>query len=186
MNICGEWLDPTPAFEKAFESQSAPANAGIHSHGDGLIHTHPFVASEQGSNATLGHYLGNGGWSVSGDSIDNSGGYSWAGPKSAPNDRSWSNGDKCPFGTYKGKKGEVVWSVDGVMQKGNPSDYKMRDGETVAIGFLPKGAELGFPAQACDAFNNISDQNAAAVVSKNSPCRGTTTTTTTTSRAASP
>ena len=57
------------------------------------------------------------------------------------------------------------------MQTGNPSDYKMKDGETVAIGFIPKGAELGFPPQACDAFANISDQNTAAVVSKNSPCR---------------
>ena len=43
-------------------------NAGIHSHGDGLIHTHPFVQSEAGNNATLGKYA-DGDWSVSSDSI---------------------------------------------------------------------------------------------------------------------
>jgi hypothetical protein len=186
VNICGEWLKPAPAFEKAFESQSALANAGIHSHGDGLVHTHPFVSSEQGDNATLGRFLGNGGWSVSEDSFDNSGGYTWAGPSSDPNNRSWSNGDKCTFGDYKGEKGELVWSVDGKVQKGNPSDYKLQDGETIAIGFLPKGAELSFPAQACDAFANISDQNTAAVVSKNSPCRADASTTTTTKPATTP
>ena len=185
VNICGEWLIAAPAFEKAFESQSALANAGIHSHGDGLIHTHPFVTSEQGANATLGHFLSNGGWSVSDASFDNSGGYTWAGPESKPNERSWSNGDTCNFGDYKGQKGELVWSVDGKIQKGNPSDYKLQDGATIAIGFLPKGAELGFPPQACDAFSNISDQNTSAVVSKNSPCRAATSTTTTTTAPAS-
>ena len=157
----------------------APANAGIHSHGDGLIHTHPFVTSEQGTNATLGHFLGNGGWSVSADSFDNSGGYTWAGPESKPNDRSWTNGDKCPFGPYKGKKGKLVWSVDGKIQKGNPSDYKLQDGATIAIGFVPTDADLGFPPGACNAFANISDQNTAAVVTKNSPCQPDTTATTT-------
>jgi hypothetical protein len=186
VNICGEWINPAPAFEKAFESQSALANAGIHSHGDGLIHTHPFVTSEQGSNATLGHFLSNGGWSVSEDSLDISGGYSWVGPPSAPNFRSMSDGDKCTFGDDKGKKGELVWSVDGKMQKGNPSDYKVQDGATVAIGFLPKGAELGFPPGACDAFANITDQNSAAILTKNSPCQADTTTTTTTAPATNP
>ncbi len=180
VNICGEWLNPAPAFEKAFESQSALANAGIHSHGDGLIHTHPFVTSEQGANATLGHYLGNGGWSVSSDSFDNSSGYTWAGPSGDPNNRSWTNGDTCTFGDDKGQKGELVWSVDGKIQKGNPADYKLQDGATIAIGFLPKGAELGFPPQACDAFSNITDQNSAAILTKDSPCQADATSATTT------
>jgi hypothetical protein len=188
VNICGEWLNPAPAFEKAFDSQSAAANAGIHSHGDGLIHTHPFVAAEQGTNATLGHFLGYGGWTMTDSTIDISGGYTWAGPTPDPNHRTWNNGDTCTFGNDKGKKGEVVWSVDGKIQKGNPSDYKLQDGATIAIGFLPKGAELGFPPQACDAFSNITDQNSAAILTKNSPCQAvaTTPTTTTTAPAASP
>ena len=190
VNICGEWLNPMPEFEKAFESQSALANAGIHSHGDGLIHTHPFVVAEEGNNAVLGKFFDYGGWSLSSDSIDlggaNAAHTQWAGPESAPKRTSWSNGDTCNFGEYKGQKVELVWSVDGKMQKGNPSDYRMKDGETVAIGFLPKGVALGFPPTACDAFANISDQNTAAIVSKNSPCQADTSTTTTTAPAASP
>jgi len=160
------------------QGEFAP-NVGIHSHGDGLIHTHPFTTSEQGGNATLGHFLDNGGWSISEDEIDISGGYAWSGPSSAPDKRDWSNGATCPFGPYKGEKGQVVWSVDGKTRTGNPSDYKVQDGTTVAIGFLPKGVELGFPPTACSAFSNISDQNTAAVVSKNSPCNASTSTTTT-------
>lgn len=186
VNICGEWIDPAPAFEKAFDNQSSVSNVGIHSHGDGLVHTHPFVPSEQGGNATLGHFLSNGGWSISDSEIDISSGYTWKGPASDPNGRDWSNGQTCPFGQYKGQKGQVVWSVDGKMQTGNPSDYKVQDGATIAVGFLPKGVDLGFPPTACAAFANISDQNTAAVVSKSSPCRADTSTSTTTPATSSP
>jgi len=68
VNICGEWLSPVPAFEFAADNPSI--QAGIHSHGDGLIHTHPFSSSEEGSNATVGKYAEYGGWSVSSNSID--------------------------------------------------------------------------------------------------------------------
>jgi len=173
VNICGEWLDPVPAFEQPVGSPAGTQNAGIHSHGDGLIHTHPFVSSEAGTNATLGKYADYGGWSVSSDSID-----AWSGPKSKPKQTSWSNGDTCPFGQYKGQKGELVWAVDGKAKTGNPSDYHQQDGQTITIGFLPKGVDLPFPDAACAAFANISDQNTAAAVSKSSPCLAQVTTTT--------
>jgi hypothetical protein len=173
VNVCGEWLSAVPAFEQPVGSPAGTQNAGIHSHGDGLIHTHPFVASEAGKNATLGKYADYGGWSVSSDSID-----AWTGPKSAPSKTSWSTGDTCGFGKYKGKQGTLVWAVDGKAKTGNPSAYHQQDGETIAIGFLPKGVALGFPPQACSAFATISDQNIPAVVSKDSPCRTQATTTT--------
>ncbi|MEX2100865.1 MAG: hypothetical protein WEB19_05565 [Acidimicrobiia bacterium] len=179
INVCGEWLNPAPEFEKAYDNQNSVSNVGIHSHGDGLVHTHPFFASEEGDNATLGHYLDNLGWSISDSSIDVSSGYTEPGPASDPNNRDWNNGDKCTFGEFKGKPGQVGWAIDGKVQKGNPSDYKLADGATIAIGFLPKGADLGFPPDACSAFANISDQQTAAVVSAESPCRAEATTTTT-------
>ena len=52
VNICGEWLPNVPEFEAPVGSPVGSRNAGIHSHGDGLIHTHPFVSSEEGKNAT--------------------------------------------------------------------------------------------------------------------------------------
>jgi hypothetical protein len=165
VNICGEWLPPVPAFEQPVGT-SGLNNAGIHSHGDGLIHTHPYVASEEGTNATLGKYADYGDWNVSSDSID-----AWAAPSGAPNQKSWSNGDTCTFGKYKGQPGRIVWTVDGKARTGNPSDYKVVDGATLAIGFLPKGAELPFPPDACTAFANISDQQTAAIVTPTSPCR---------------
>jgi hypothetical protein len=172
VNICGEWLSNEPTFEAPVGSPAGTQNAGIHSHGDGLIHTHPFVQSEAGNNATLSKYADYAGWSVSSDSID-----AWTGPASKPDQTEWSNGDTCTFGEYKGQEGQLVWSVDGKMKTGNPSGYNQKDGESLAIGFLPKGVALEFPPDACDAFANISDQNTAAAVSKKSPCLAQSTTT---------
>jgi hypothetical protein len=184
VNICGEWLDGAPAFEKPYGSPTQTANAGIHSHGDGLIHTHPYLPSEAGTNATLGKYLSYGGWKITDSEIDLGGSNAahpqWPGPASAKKTTTWSNGDVCPFGASKGQKGEVVWAVDGVRKTGNPSEYRQKDGETIAVGFLPKGVALGFPPDACAAFSQISDQSTAAPVSKNSPCLADSSTTTTT------
>jgi hypothetical protein len=102
----------------------------------------------------------------------------WQGPKSDPKKTSWSNGDVCPFGQYKGKPVQLTWAVDGKQKTGNPADYHQRDGETFAVYLLPKGAEMPFPPAACTAFDQISDQS-SAILSKSSPCRSQTTTTTT-------
>jgi hypothetical protein len=174
VNICGEWLGPAPAFEKPFDSPNQVANSGIHSHADGLIHTHPFVEGEAGNNATVGKFFNYGGWGLSADSIDlggaNSAHTQWAGPASAPKKTSWSNGDVCPFGQYKGQKVELRWAIDGKEKTGNPADYHQQDGETLAIYMVPKSAQLEFPTQACTAFQQITDQQ-SALLSKSSPCR---------------
>lgn len=174
VNICGEWLAAQPQFEKPADNPGQQANVGIHTHGDDLIHTHPFVVSEEGNNAKLSKFADYGGWSVSSDSID-----AWVAPKSAPDRKEWSNGDKCTFGQYKGEPGQLTWEVDGKARTGNPSDYKMKDGETLAIYFLPKGAERPFPPAACPAFSQITDVE-SAILSKSSPCRAIDATTTTT------
>jgi hypothetical protein len=173
VDICGEWLSAQPQFEKPADNPNQATNVGIHTHGDNLIHTHPFVVSEEGNNAKLSKFADYGGWSVSSDSID-----AWVGPQSKPDQKSWSNGDTCPFGQYKGKKGQLSWAVDGKARTGNPGDYHMKNGETLAIYFLPEGAEKPFPPAACTAFNQISD-NSTAILSKNSPCNAIDATTTT-------
>ena len=60
----------------------------------------------------------------------------------------WSNGDKCTVRAVQGQDGRLTWAVDGKAQTGNPADYKLKDGETLAIYFLPKGAEQPFPPNA--------------------------------------
>jgi hypothetical protein len=173
VNICGEWLTAQPQFEKPADNPNQAANVGIHTHGDNLIHTHPFVVSEEGNNARLKKFADYGGWSVSSDSIN-----AWTGPESKPAQKEWSNGDTCTFGPHKGQKGELTWAVDGKARTGNPGDYKMANGETLAIYFLPKGAQQEFPPDACTALANISD-NATSFLSKDSPCRAAASTTTT-------
>jgi hypothetical protein len=179
VDICGEWLDPMPQFDAVYDNPNI--QPGIHSHGDGLIHTHPFQSSEAGTNATIGKFFSYGGWSISSDSIDLGGANSthpqWAGPASDPKKTTWSAGDTCPFGQYKGEKVEMTWYVDGKEMTGNPADYHQQNGETVAVYFLPKGAEKPFPPNACSAFANISDAS-IRVLSKRSPCRAATTPTT--------
>lgn len=48
INVCGEFLPVVPEFE---------SQIGIHTHGDGVIHLHPFSQLGAGANATLGRYM---------------------------------------------------------------------------------------------------------------------------------
>ena len=63
VNICGTWLPAVPQFEGRDGSRARIRRPGIHSHGDGLMHIHPFSSDEAGAKATLGRYLTYGGWS---------------------------------------------------------------------------------------------------------------------------
>ncbi|MGH9110937.1 MAG: hypothetical protein ACRDZN_01330, partial [Acidimicrobiales bacterium] len=46
--VCGEWQPNIPEFE---------SDVGLHTHGDGVIHIHPFASAASGENATLGKFL---------------------------------------------------------------------------------------------------------------------------------
>ena len=48
VNVCGEWKPDIPEFE---------SEVGIHTHGDGVIHIHPFSQLGVGVNATLGRFF---------------------------------------------------------------------------------------------------------------------------------
>jgi hypothetical protein len=164
VNVCGEWLSNPPEFETA--EGNSNVRTGIHTHGDGYIHIHPFFASEGGDNATLGKFLDYGGWSTSENSID-----VWTGPTSEPSKTQWSNGDRCPSADGKpgeGKPGRVVFQVDCKTVEGNPSDHKLADQEVVAIGFLPKGEEMGAPPNAASA---PADDGSASGPAAHAGCR---------------
>ena len=150
VNVCGEWLANPPEFERAASNENL--STGIHTHGDGFIHIHPFYGSEAGSNATFGKFLDYGGWSVSTSSLD-----VWTGPSDDPDKTEWSNGNRCPDAdgeAGKGERGRVVFQVDCKTVSGDPSDYRLADQEVVAIGFLPKGQEMGAPPNAASAPAN--------------------------------
>ena len=80
-----------------------------------------------------------------------------------------ANGDEC---TVDGKKepSVVQWATgfpgkpwSGKAMSGDPAKYKFRDGEIVALYFLPKGSKLPKPPGADDALKNITDVDGANV-----------------------
>lgn len=122
VNVCGEWLPNAPTFED---------DEGIHTHGDGLIHIHPFLSRAAGDNATVGRYFKLGGWSANSDSFK-----LWDGTEH-------KTGDKCGD-----EKATVRWEVNGEAQSGNISDYKPANGDVIALALLPKGDKIGEPPSA--------------------------------------
>lgn len=147
VDVCGTWLENAPEFHTA--ADSASVQAGIHSHGDGNIHIHPFNRTESGDNATVGKFMDYGGWTLAGSSM-----------------RLWDetdhvDGDTCEDGEFAGDEAKLQWTVNGERQDGNPVDYKPADGDIIAIYFLPDAAELPEPPGAGDAISNPIDEQGA-------------------------
>jgi hypothetical protein len=162
VNVCGTWLASAPAFESPL---------GIHSHGDGLMHIHPYSSAASGKNATVGRFIADNegaGWQLDSTSMR-----LWDGVQ-------YQNGYTCPSGEFKAKKANLVWATghygeqwSGKLRKGNPADYRPQDGDVVAIGFLPKGAALVEPPDANTALAGVNDPGATPP----STAAGATTTT---------
>lgn len=148
-NVCGTWLPDAPSFENLADTPTA--RAGLHSHGDGLMHAHPYSSSEAGKNANAGTFLREGGWALSDSSMT-----LWDGT-------THENGDTCTIDGKK-QKAEVQWATgfpgkpwSGKAKSGDPAKYKFDDNEIIAVYFLPAGSKLPKPPGAEDALANISD-----------------------------
>jgi hypothetical protein len=126
VDVCGQW---TPNWQTPFAS-SGPVRAGsnvyagLHSHGDGIIHMEPSTTDEMGKHATVGEYFKFAGFKVSATSIS----------FVSVNEK---NGDKCG-----GKPGVLRWEVNGKEHHGNPASYKLYNGDVVAIVFTTADATL--------------------------------------------
>jgi hypothetical protein len=124
VNVCGQWMENAPTFEDA---------EGIHTHGDGLIHIHPFLTRAAGKKATVGLYFKLGGWKASDDSFT-----LWDG-------KTHQTGDKCD-----GKPAEVRWELNGKPQTGKITDLRPQNGDIIALALLPKGEKIGTPPSASE------------------------------------
>ena len=124
VNLCGTWQGHTPPYEAA---------SGIHSHGDGFIHLHPFSSAGAGDNAKVGLFFSQADEKVSASELK-------------IGDKRYKNGDVCD--NLEKKPGKVRWTVNGQEQTGNPGDYIPNDRDVVAIAFLPDGVEIGTPPAA--------------------------------------
>ena len=128
-----QWKYATPSGTPARASDTSQY-AGLHSHDDGVIHMEPASSEEAGRNATVGRYFDFGGWKISATSFD------FLGTKR-------TNGDKC--GTVPGTLQWALAKWDGTnntqkytLEKGNPGDYKLYNGDILLIGFMPQGKSI--------------------------------------------
>ncbi len=131
---------------------------GIHTHGDGVIHVHPFTQAASGKRATFSVYERAMGITVDDDSLD-------------IGDRDYKNGDKCGD-----KPGKVQVFVDGEPFNGDPSNIHFgKDRQAIVIAFAPEDAEVPRTPPSFSQLNNLSDMPAQPPTSE-VPNEATTTT----------
>jgi hypothetical protein len=159
-------IDNCGTFLPALTDISTKDPLGLHTHGDGLMHIHPFSSAASGKNANIGNWGKQTGLKVSVTTLEVSG-------------IKLKNGDKC-----NGKPGKVVLKVwadlndqTGHIVEGNPAKYAPQDGELLTSAFVAEGDDIPRPPSAA----NMTDPNAAeegrTPVSVPSPSDGVTTTT---------
>lgn len=131
-NVCGTWLANIPEFEKRATSG---AQAGIHSHGDGLMHIHPFQPDEAGENATIGRFLDFAGINISEDEL------TW------PDGTDKKAGEPCASG---GDDAVIRWTLFNndaedktpKIQSGDINDYRPKNDDVVSIFYGPKSDDI--------------------------------------------
>ena len=134
INVCGTWQANLPQYEPS-------PNTGVHSHGDGYMHLHPYSAAGAGRNANIGLFYRQAGDKVSASEIKF-------------NKETHKNGDVCD--NLDKKPGLVRWTVNGQEKTGNPANYAPNDRDVIALAFVPRDAEIGTPPVAL-AGNGPSD-----------------------------
>lgn len=127
VRVCDKWLDPV-------QDQNDPK--GIHTHGDGIIHVHPSVASAAGSRSTLERYAE----AVKGQLATDS--FAW--PEGASTKKvEHETGDKCGE-----QEGEVKAFYNGELHEGDPGAIRFTDRGKLVLAFVPKGTtyeQIGDP-----------------------------------------
>lgn len=112
---------------------------GIHTHGDGIIHVHPFSQAASGKRAVFDVFSRTMGITVSSDRLE-------------VGDKKFSNGDKCGD-----KPGEVRVLVNGKEIDGDPGDIHFEDRQGIVIAFAPEDATVPEQPPSYAGLNNLSD-----------------------------
>ncbi|MCH7810316.1 MAG: hypothetical protein IH863_07035 [Chloroflexi bacterium] len=110
--VCDELQPLAPTFE----------GAGVHTHGDGIMHIHPFTPSEEGVGARLVKWFEYGGGLLDDDEVRM--------PGSA---ETYKNGEECPDGTI----GTVQIFANGSRIQ-DYEKYIPKDGDRIVIVFGPE------------------------------------------------
>jgi hypothetical protein len=119
---------------------------GIHTHGDGVVHTHPFSSQAAGRRATLKLWLDTVGVKATADEL-----------KLPGDERTYKNGGKC--GDQEASIVTMVWenrTGEGELFAGDPGDIRLGDNQLITIAFVPKGTEIRKPPSESQ-LDNLSD-----------------------------
>ncbi|HPU39443.1 MAG TPA: hypothetical protein PLS63_07705 [Microthrixaceae bacterium] len=175
VNVCGEFLDPP--------TDDGPDRLGIHTHGDGLIHLHPYGAGATGDNATMAVFF-----KQIGTVVEN-------GTMTLKDGTTKKDGQECD-----GKKAEValfVWPPQ-ASAKTKPekltgddiANYRFAENGTASVlSFNPDGftpplppsmSELANPSdvepgQSTDGLNSATSSTVAGAVTTTTAAEATTT-----------
>jgi len=110
--VCGETQPAAPMW----------SGSGVHTHGDGIMHIHPFTADEEGAGASLVKWFEYGGGVLGSDRVRLPG---------SPD--TYTNGGECPDGTI----GTVQVIVNGALET-DYEEYIPQDGDRIEIVFGPE------------------------------------------------
>jgi hypothetical protein len=114
---------------------------GIHTHGDGVVHIHPFTKAASGRNATFGVFAETVGLKVSETRVQMPGG------------KNYKNGDACP----DGKKGTLKVYLNKDERPGDPRKIRLRDRDSLVIAFATPGADVPKTPPSVSQLDNLND-----------------------------
>ena len=120
---------------------------GIHSHGDGVVHTHPFSSTSAGRNAQLRHFF---------DALDITVNENQV---RLPGQDARRNGDDC--GDQNGEIQVKVWDTrsptdPGRLIEGAPGNLRLGNNQLITVAFVPDGADIPKPPSEAQ-LDNLSD-----------------------------
>lgn len=140
--VCDDFLPDLPEYV-------APQNGGNHTHGDGLIHIHPFSPARAGENATLASWVSDAGAVLGGgDAITED-------RLGVPGGETYVEGeDSCPGGEGDPIVQVALWesaqdAIDGedpaIITRGFEDIRFASDGQAYVLAFAPEGTEIPPP-----------------------------------------
>lgn len=152
---------------------------GIHTHGDGIVHTHPFSSQSAGKKALLKVWLDTVGVKATSTELK------LPGEASAHKD-----GQQCD-----GKAASIITKVwdtrapsdSGRIVSGAPGDIRLKDNQLITIAFVPEGTDIPKPPSEAQ-LDNLSDVSGATttVPGSSTTVPGETTTSSPPTTAAAP
>jgi hypothetical protein len=135
---------------------------GMHTHGDGIVHIHPFDRTASGANATLKVFVETVDMQLSATTF-----------KLPGESKTYKNGDKC-----KGKAGEVEFYVNGKRWTGNPTQFRPKDQDLLVLAFVPSKTKVPTIPPSAPTLSHLSDVASTTTTAPAKPGSSSTTATT--------